>query len=180
MWKSCAFAALCGLAIAACATSSPSPAKEAQLEASSRNTVAEMQMKQPGLDRVLQSAYAYAVFPSIGKGGFIAGGAYGKGTLFQHGVPVGYVELKQGSLGFQIGAETFAEIVTLPDQASIDRMRAGKFQLGGDTGVVVLTTGKQGAAEITSDNMVFIMPHGGVMAGISVTGQTIDYLPKGA
>ncbi len=34
-------------------------------------------------------AYGYAVFPTIGKGGFVIGGAYGEGRVYRAGVHVG-------------------------------------------------------------------------------------------
>ena len=30
-------------------------------------------------------SYAYAVFPTIGKAGYVVGGAYGRGRLYSHG-----------------------------------------------------------------------------------------------
>lgn len=178
MRNSCALAAVCGLAIAGCATSRPSPAKEARLEDQARNTISEMQARQPGLENVLRSAHAYAVFPDIGRAGaVVAGGAFGKGILFEHGQAAGYVELKQGSIGPQLGGDTFAELIVLPDATSVDKLKTGRYEIGADMSAIVLNTGAHGTAEITSNNLVFVMPRGGLMAELSVTGQRIDYLP---
>lgn len=178
MWKSCALVAVCGLGIASCATSRPSPAKEARLEDQARNTIAEMEARQPNLENVVRSAHAFAVFPDIGRAGaFVAGGAYGKGVLFEHGEAVGYVELKQGSIGPQLGGDTFAELIVLPDASSVDKLKTGRYEIGADVSAVVLQTGAHGTAEISSTNLVFVMPRGGLMADLSITGQKIDYLP---
>ncbi len=32
-----------------------------------------------------KNAYAYAVFPTIGKGGLVVGGAHGKGRVYRNG-----------------------------------------------------------------------------------------------
>jgi len=176
MWKSYALAALCGLAIAACATTNPSPSGQAQIERQAANTIADMEYKQPQIRAILQNAYAYAVFPSIGKGGFIVGGAYGKGVLYEQGRPTGFVDMKQASLGAQIGGQTFAELVVLPNPAAVQRLKAGQLSLGADISAVVFTIGSQGAAQLTGNETVFVMPHGGLMAGVSVTGQQISYL----
>jgi len=44
--------------------------------------------------------YGYAVFPGIGKGAFIVGGAHGNGRVYEHGKYVGDTSLTQVSVGF--------------------------------------------------------------------------------
>jgi len=39
----------------------------------------------PGMQAWFREAYAYAVFPSVGKGGFGIGGAHGKGLVYEQG-----------------------------------------------------------------------------------------------
>ena len=47
-------------------------------------------------------SYGYAVFPTVGKGGFILAGGYGRGRVFVAGDPVGDTTLTQASVGFQV------------------------------------------------------------------------------
>ena len=42
--------------------------------------------KSPAVQPFFKNAYGYAVFPTIGKGGFIVGGAFGKGQVYQGGI----------------------------------------------------------------------------------------------
>ena len=44
-----------------------------------QDTIIAFKKLDPSLDKFFKNAYGYAVFPSIGKGGFIVGGAHGKG-----------------------------------------------------------------------------------------------------
>ena len=111
------------LALSACATAPKSTASKASLEDNSMATLSTMIRKDPGLENRLRSAAGYAVFPSIGKGGFIAGAAYGRGILYQNGRSVGFVELNQGSLGAQIGAQTFAEVIVFLDQSKVEELK---------------------------------------------------------
>jgi len=48
-----------------------------------------------------QHAYGYAVFPTVGAGGFIIGGAYGKGSVFVNGKKTGTSTLTAASIGFR-------------------------------------------------------------------------------
>ena len=57
-----------------------------------------------GSSDMFNSAYAYALFPTIGKAGFIVGGAYGKGRVYQGGKPIGNTSMTQATIGFQLGA----------------------------------------------------------------------------
>ncbi len=47
-------------------------------------------------------AYGYAVFPAIGKGGFVIGGAYGSGRVYRQGRITGTTTLTKISVGFQL------------------------------------------------------------------------------
>ena len=47
------------------------------------------------------NCYAYAVFPTVGEGGFIVGGARGKGHVYVHDKLVGDTTMSQISAGFQ-------------------------------------------------------------------------------
>lgn len=167
------------LALSACATAPKSTASKQSLEDNSMATLNTMIRKDPGLENRLRQSAGYAVFPSIGKGGFIAGAAYGRGILYQNGRSVGYVELNQGSLGAQIGAQTFAEVIVFLDQSKVEQLKAGKFSLDANASAVILTTGAAASAPFQNGVGVFVMPKGGAMAELSVSGQQINFQPQG-
>ena len=48
-------------------------------------------------------SYGYALIPTVGEGGFVVGGALGKGRVYLHGRYVGDTTMTQVSLGFQAG-----------------------------------------------------------------------------
>lgn len=50
-------------------------------------------------------SYGYAVFPTIGKGGFVVGAAHGSGRVYERGKYVGDATVTQLSLGFQAGGQ---------------------------------------------------------------------------
>lgn len=167
------------LAVCACATAPKTPESKASLEDNAMATLSTMIRKDPGLESRLHSAAGYAVFPSIGKGGFIAGAAYGRGILYENGRAVGYVELNQGSLGAQIGAQTFAELIVFLDPMRVQQLKGGNFSLGANASAVVLTTGAAASAPFQNGVGVFVMPKGGAMAELSVSGQQINFQPQG-
>ncbi len=55
--------------------------------------------------------YGYAVFPTVGKGGFVIGGSYGEGRVYKSRIVTGNVKLIKGSIGFQFGGQAFSQII---------------------------------------------------------------------
>src|SRR5688572_5804196 len=54
-------------------------------------------------------SYGYAVFPTVGKGGLVVGGAFGRGQVYRGGAQVAEVSLTQVSVGFQLGGQAYSE-----------------------------------------------------------------------
>jgi len=166
---------------AACTSPAPSsPQAAASIEDQANATLGQMFSRAPGLRSLANASAGYAVFPSIGAAGaVIAGGAYGRGVLYENGVQVGYVSLKQGSIGPQLGGQSFAELVFLRTPYDVQMMKAGSFKFGGDATAVVVTAGASISGQIAAGRTVFVAPHGGLMAGISLSGQSIGFAPRG-
>jgi lipid-binding SYLF domain-containing protein len=143
--------------------------------------------------------YGYAVFPTIGKAGFVVGGAYGEGRVYAHGAPVGDTSMTQLSVGFQLGGEGYSQIVFLEDKRSFDEFTSGNFEFGANVGAVAITAAASGSASTTgatgsaSGGMkdaatageyhrgmaVFIIAKGGLMYEASVSGQKFSYKALG-
>jgi lipid-binding SYLF domain-containing protein len=133
-----------------------------------------MTSQDPSLRPLLDQAVGYVVFPEIKQGGAIVGGAGGKGVVYEHGVPTGYAELSQASIGAQIGGQTFAELVIVRDAAMLQQLKQGKFEVGGQASATMLRAGAASATEFNEKGLaVVVMPHGGAMLNLSLTGQRI-------
>lgn len=166
--------------LCACGTKTPSPQQQQTLERQAQSTLAEMTGRDPGLSAVLHDSIAYAVFPSVGAAGAIVGGAFGKGILYEHGAAAGYVELKQASIGLELGGQSFAELIVFRNPQEVEDLKAGNFKMGTNVSAVAITAGAAAATRISDQAAVFVMPRGGLMASVSVTGQTIGFRPLSA
>src|SRR3712207_2680396 len=90
---------------------SPAPKTEAKRETLSIDTeaaVKRMTVTDPGLREFLDKAYGYAVFPTIGKGGFVVGGSYGRGEVYRQGQQVGFADVTAISAGLLAGGQTIS------------------------------------------------------------------------
>jgi lipid-binding SYLF domain-containing protein len=143
-------------------------------------------------------SYGYAVFPSIGKGGLIVGGAHGTGRVYQGGQYVGDTTMTQVSVGLQVGGEAYRQIIFFEDKRSFDEFTTGNFEFdagasavaikaaasssAGTTGTSTETSGQNGDANAQSGGFykglaVFTIIKGGAMAAAAVAGQKFTYAP---
>lgn len=123
----------------------------------------------------LDNAAGYAIFPNVGKGAWILGGAAGNGVVYEKGQKVGYSELRQVDIGFQIGGQAFREIIIFRTQSALDKFKQGDFSFEGSASAVVWDKGKGESIQFEDGVGVALMPKAGAMVGISVGGQEFDY-----
>ena len=175
--KKLMFAALIAALAPACASTPKTPQEVQTVETKADTALAEMRQRDPSIDQVLGNAYAYAVFPDVGKAGFIAGGTSGTGILYEHGRPTGNVKLTAASVGAQAGAESYSELVILHNQDEVNRLKSGGFDLGANATAVVLKAGGGAATNTTGGQAVYVLPKSGAMVDVSVAGQKMKFEP---
>jgi lipid-binding SYLF domain-containing protein len=174
------FAAAVGLLISACATTPKTVEGRQDLMRDAQATLETMRGQDPGLDSLLQQSAGYVVFPEVGKGGVIVGGAYGRGIVFENGQPVGYAELNQASIGAQLGGQTFSELIVFRDPQGLAALKEGRFDIGATASATALTAGAAATTQFGDDGVaVFVVPRGGLMVDVSVSGQQINFEPRG-
>ncbi len=170
-----AFVLVVALASACRAT----PQREEERRALSADTavfVGRAKEADPTLARFFADCAGYAVLPEIGKGGFVLGGAYGKGQLFdRQGRLIGYCDVSQGTLGAQIGGQSFGEIIFFENDRALTDFKDGRFALAAQASAVALTSGAGAAARYDNGVALFIMNPKGLMLEASVGGQQFGY-----
>ena len=154
------------------------PSGESQKLEAAEAAIAEFKATDSGLAEYFKKAYAWAVFPTIGKGGFIFSGAYGDGVVYEKGRPIGTTSVTQASIGLTIGGQTSSELLFFRDKAALDNFRSGNYEFSAQASAVIA---REGAAAKTSyDNTgvaVFVHVKGGAMLEASIGGQKFTYHP---
>lgn len=146
-----------------------------------------------------KSAYGYAVFPMVGKGGFVVGGAYGTGQVYVDGAVTGTTRLIKGSIGFQAGGQAFSQMIFFQDKRAYEEFTSGSFEFDASVSAVAITAGvqaKAGTAGATAGAssgpatgtqapptyhkgmVVFVHATGGLMYEAAIGGQKFSYTPK--
>jgi lipid-binding SYLF domain-containing protein len=169
------------VALAACASDGYDPDNESEateraaIERDSRNAVAAFKAKDPSIDRFFNDCAGYVVFPNVGKGGFIVGGAHGNGTVFVNNAVDGYAVLSQVTVGLQAGGQEFSEIIFFKDAAAVSNFKRDEFELSAQASAVIAESGAGTKADYSNGIAVFVLPKGGAMLEASVGGQKLEY-----
>jgi len=127
---------------------------------------------------LLNRAYAVAVIPSVIKAGFIVGGTYGKGVIVARRADgawsnPAFVQLTQGSVGFQAGAQSTDLILVFKTRRALDGLSSGKITLGGDASIAAGPVGRQATASTDLQMQSEIYSYArsrGFFAGVSLQG----------
>jgi lipid-binding SYLF domain-containing protein len=145
-------------------------------------------------------SYGYAVFPTVGEGGFIVGGALGKGHVYVHRHLVGDTTMGQVSVGFQAGGKAYSQIIFFENRAALEKFESGTFAFDASASAVAITAGASASAGTngvtatasgTEDHArtdgsyqggmaVFTIAKGGLMYAATIAGQKFSYTPRGA
>lgn len=143
-------------------------------------------------------SYSYAVFPTIGKGGFGIGGAHGAGRVYVKGAYVGDATMTQVTVGAQLGGQAYSQIIFFEHKAAFDEFTSGNFEFSAQAAAVAITagasvqagtTGPSATASGTRDHAkyrgryykgmaVFTVAKGGLMYEASIGGQKFEYSGK--
>jgi lipid-binding SYLF domain-containing protein len=142
------------------------------------------------------SAYGYAVFPTIGKGGLIVGGAHGTGHVYEKGKYIGNTSMTQLSVGFQAGGQAYSQIIFFEDKRALEEFTNGNFEFEAGVSAVAITAaaggtaGTSGASATASGGKkdattvgssydqgmaVFTIVKGGAMYQATVAGQKFTF-----
>ncbi len=148
------------------------------MELSVAKSIIEAKEKDPSLSKWFETAYAYAVFPNVGKGGIGIGGAHGKGIVIIGDSTVGNTSLSQISIGLQLGGQVYAEFIMFKDEAAFGNFSRGNYEMGAQASAVAVTLGASADADYDKGVAVFTIAGGGLMFEASIAGQKFKYKAK--
>lgn len=151
---------------------------DTELAEKANNTLADFISSDPGINNFFEKAYGYAVFPTIGKAGFGVGGAHGKGIVYKQGVASGTTSMTQVTLGLQIGAQGFSEVIFFEDQKTYEDFIKGNYEAGAQVSAVVVKKGAAAQTKYSKGIAIFTHVKGGLMAEASVGGQKFSFEQK--
>jgi lipid-binding SYLF domain-containing protein len=143
------------MAISGCSTttsSGESPTTDAlkrqQIDAAVDSTMSRLYATVKGAQELVTKSRGVLAFPSVVKAAFIAGAAYGEGSLRVGGMTSGYYSTAAASFGFQAGAQSTAIVYLFMTQEALDKFRnSSGWSVGGDVQVSLVKLGANGSID---------------------------------
>ena len=163
-----------GLMAAAALLLTAHPAR-AQSDAEVQEVIKEFEKGDPGMQAWFREAYGYAVFPSVGKGAIVVGGAHGKGLVYERGTLIGKTSLTAVTIGFQMGGQAFREVIFFKDKTALDDFTRGNFEFGAGVSAVALKAGASADLGYNKGVAVMTATKGGLMYEAAVGGQKFTF-----
>ena len=151
--------------------------KDKKIMVDAENAQATLMAKDLGLEKFFKNASGYAIFPNVGKGGLIVGGASGNGVVYENGSPIGMTSLKKINIGLQVGGQAVIEVIFFETDAALAKFKNGNYEFSAEASAVVAEQGKSENANYSDGIVVFALPKAGLMADASVGGQKFEYHP---
>ena len=147
-------------------------------EERAQETISAFKEKNDKMEAYFEDSYGYAVFPSIGKGGIVIGGAHGRGIVYEQGESIGSVKMTQVTLGFQWGGQAYSEVIFFENAETLESFKNKALKFSGQASAVAVTAGA--SADIAYENgvAVYTIPKGGLMYEATMGGQKFKFFPS--
>jgi len=162
-------------AMVGCATAPQTEARRDTLQDRSIAVLDRFKTEDPTVDPFLSHAAGYAIFPSVGKGAAVVGGAYGRGVLYQHGQMVGYCDMTQASVGPQLGGQKYSELIVFETPDALNRFKQNDVTFAANASAIALKSGGAASAKYENGVAVFTRADTGLMAEAAIGGQRFSY-----
>jgi len=141
----------------------------------SKEAKASFKKADPSMENLFRNSAGYVIFPNVGKGGAGIGGAAGKGTVYQKGMPVGTAQMVQATVGAQAGGEAYREIIFFKEQDALDRFMNNKFEFSEQASAIAVKAGAAANADYRNGVVVLSQEKAGLMVEASLGGQKFTY-----
>ena len=152
-------------------------AEHKKLQADAEAAIKAFNRADTGMKDKFKKSPGYAVFPNVGKGGFVIGGAHGNGIVYEAGKVIGYASLTQVTVGAQIGGQEFSQVIFFETKEALAKFKEGGYSMSAQVSAVAAAEGASQNAKYVDGVMVFTRAKSGLMAEASVGGQKFKFEP---
>ena len=135
-------------------------------------------------EEILKSAECVAVVPSLLKGGFVVGGAYGRGVAScrvdkgkeQVWSAPAFFMVSGGSFGFQIGGQAVDLVLLIMNKDGMNHLLASQFKVGADASAAAGPVGRHAEGDTDWKMRAEVLTYSrtrGLFAGVTLKGDVI-------
>jgi lipid-binding SYLF domain-containing protein len=163
--------------VSGCNTAPRSETSREDLVRAANQALAEMRNADPSLNEFLKNSHGHAIFPRVGAGGFIVGGGWGRGVVFEGGNQIGFADMTQANVGLTAGGQSFSQLIVFQNKSALDRFTGNQIAFDANVSAVALTTGAAATANYQNGVAIFVRPIGGLMVSANLGGQQFRFQP---
>jgi lipid-binding SYLF domain-containing protein len=127
------------------------------------------------MKNLFDNAYAWVIFPNVGKGAIGVGGAAGNGIVYEGGAAIGSAKMKQVTVGFQFGGQAYREVIFFETKEALERFKNDNFEFSAQASAVAVKSGASANVKYRDGVMIFTQEKGGLMYEASIGGQKFDF-----
>ena len=135
-----------------------------------------------GCKEATGKARGMLIFPEVTKAAVGVGGSYGEGALIVGDKTAGYYSTTSASVGLQLGAEKYAQIIMFMTVEALDKFRnSSGWEAGANAQVTMIDEGKtSNISSVVANNPViaFVFGQKGLMGDLSIQGSKITKLER--
>ena len=164
----------CILAISGC-NIAPKQADAESFDQKSEDLVEKLSQKNPDLASMFQDANGYAVFPSVGQGGFIISSGWGHGAVYQDQRRIGYALMSQHSIGALVGGDKWSLLVFFNSEGALKQFQEGKLAGNATANYTLGDAGNNAGTNYAKDVVVKRVDPAGAMINASVGFSNFKY-----
>jgi len=154
----------------------------AEIDAGVRTAMDACNTSVPGCGVAAKEADGILVFPGITKGAIGIGGSFGEGALLVGDKTDGYYNSASASIGFQLGAEKYTQVIMFMTKEALDAFLATSgWEVGVNAKVTMIDQGNSaGITSIIAENDVlgFLYGQKGLMGDFSIQGAKITKIDR--
>lgn len=152
--------------------------RDAALVREAERTVRVFKDTDRSMSKFFDSAVGWAVYPTVAKGAAGVGAAHGDGVLYEGGRVVGFTEVAQGTIGLQLGGQTYRELIFFETRSALDHFKSGNMEFQAQASAVAAESGAAANSDFEDGVAVFTMARGGLMFEAAIGGQKFSYRAK--
>jgi lipid-binding SYLF domain-containing protein len=127
--------------------------------------------------KLFDTAYGYAMLPSVGKGAVGIGAAAGKGQVFEKGTLIGTCKMTQFTIGLQLGGQKYSEVIFFETKDALDGFKGSEWGISAGANAVAAAESASADAKYKNGVQVYTIAKGGLMFEASVGGQKFRFTP---
>ena len=155
----------------------PLSAGEKALDDQVKDAIQLFKSDSTNVAKLFDTAYGYAVLPSVGKGAVGIGSAAGAGEVFEQGKLIGTCKMTQVTVGAQLGGQEYAEVIFFETKGALEGMKVNEWAMSAGVNAVAAAESASADAKYKNGVQVFTIAKSGLMFEASVGGQKFRFTP---